>query len=147
MKCCPCTHFFKCFPAVFRCLLIFIFVCRKHVTIHYLNSKRLLIYRMPSLVSKSSTVTHMRISLRPATLLKRRLWHRCFPVNFAKFLRAPFIQNTSGRVLLQEVFHRKAPRKHCVWVFIQLFKTFLLCMAGVLRISFIKPDGFWHGLL
>ena len=28
--------------------------------------------------------------LRPATLLKKRLWHRCFPVNFAKFLRTPF---------------------------------------------------------
>ena len=37
--------------------------------------------------------------LRPATLLKKRLWHRCFPVNFAKFLRAPFSQNTSGRLL------------------------------------------------
>ena len=23
--------------------------------------------------------------------LKRRLWHRCFPVNFAKFLRTPFL--------------------------------------------------------
>ena len=30
-------------------------------------------------------------SLRPATLLKKRLWHRCFPVNFAKFLRTPFL--------------------------------------------------------
>ena len=28
--------------------------------------------------------------LRPATLLKKRLWHRCFPVKFAKFLRTPF---------------------------------------------------------
>ena len=28
--------------------------------------------------------------LRPAILLKKRLWHRCFPVNFAKFLRVPF---------------------------------------------------------
>ena len=28
--------------------------------------------------------------LRPVTLLKKRLWHRCFPVNFAKFLRTPF---------------------------------------------------------
>ena len=27
---------------------------------------------------------------RPVTLLKKRLWHRCFPVNFAKFLRTPF---------------------------------------------------------
>ena len=25
-----------------------------------------------------------------ATLLKKRLWHRCFPVNFAKFLKTPF---------------------------------------------------------
>ena len=36
---------------------------------------------------------------RPATLLKKKLWHSCFPVNFAKFLRTP-IQNTSGRLLL-----------------------------------------------
>ena len=39
--------------------------------------------------------------LRPATLLKKRLWHRCFPVNFVKFLRTPFLQNTSGRLLLE----------------------------------------------
>ena len=36
----------------------------------------------------------------PATLLKKRPQHRCFPVNFAKFLRTPFSQNTSGRLLL-----------------------------------------------
>ena len=29
--------------------------------------------------------------LKPATLLKKRLWHRCFPVNFAKFLRTPLL--------------------------------------------------------
>ena len=29
-------------------------------------------------------------SLRPATLLEKRLWNTCFPVNFAKFLRTPF---------------------------------------------------------
>ena len=28
---------------------------------------------------------------RPATLLKKRLWHRCFPVNFAKFLGTPVL--------------------------------------------------------
>ena len=38
--------------------------------------------------------------LWPATLLKKRLWHWCFPVNFAIFLRAPFLQDTSGRLLL-----------------------------------------------
>ena len=35
-----------------------------------------------------------------ATLLKKRPWHRCFPVNFAKFLRTLFLQNTSGWLLL-----------------------------------------------
>ena len=29
--------------------------------------------------------------LRPATLVKKSLWHRCFPVNFVKFLRTPFL--------------------------------------------------------
>ena len=29
--------------------------------------------------------------LRPATLLKKRLWHRCFPVNVAKFLKTPLV--------------------------------------------------------
>ena len=29
--------------------------------------------------------------LRPATLLKKRLWHRRFSVNFSKFLRTPFV--------------------------------------------------------
>ena len=33
-------------------------------------------------------------------LLKKRLWYRCFPVNFAKFLRTPFLQNPSGQRLL-----------------------------------------------
>ena len=35
--------------------------------------------------------------VRPATLLKKRLWHRRFPMNFAKFLRTPFLWNTTGR--------------------------------------------------
>ena len=32
---------------------------------------------------------------------EKRLWHRCFPVNFAKFLRTPFLQSTSGRLILE----------------------------------------------
>ena len=35
------------------------------------------------------------IEKRPATLLKKRLWRSCFPVNFVTFLRTPFLQNTS----------------------------------------------------
>ena len=39
-----------------------------------------------------------------ATLLKKRLWHRCFPVNFAKFLRTPLLKNTSWRLLLERFY-------------------------------------------
>ena len=38
--------------------------------------------------------------LRPATLLKKRLWHRRFPVDFAKFLRTPFFTQHFHRMLL-----------------------------------------------
>ena len=50
---------------------------------------------------------------------KKRLWHRCLPVNFAKFLRTPFLQNTSGRLLLKQsasyILFRFIPLKvkHC----------------------------------
>ena len=38
--------------------------------------------------------------LRCTALLKTRLWHRCFPVNFTKFLRRTFLKNIFGRLLL-----------------------------------------------
>ena len=41
--------------------------------------------------------------LRPATLSKKRLWHKCFPVNFAKFLRTPLFTDLL-RWLLFELF-------------------------------------------
>ena len=39
--------------------------------------------------------------LRPTALLKKRLWHRCFPMDFVKFLRTPILQNTSSRLPLK----------------------------------------------
>ena len=38
--------------------------------------------------------------LRPATLLKKRLWHKCFPMNIAKILRTPILKNICERLLL-----------------------------------------------
>ena len=38
--------------------------------------------------------------LRPATLFKKRIWQMCFSVSSDKFLRTPFLQNTSGRLFL-----------------------------------------------
>ena len=38
--------------------------------------------------------------LSPATLLKKRLWHRCFPMNFAKFLGTPILTERLWWLLL-----------------------------------------------
>ena len=38
--------------------------------------------------------------LRPATLLKKRLQHKCCSANFAKFFKTSFLQNTSRWLLL-----------------------------------------------
>ena len=46
----------------------------------------------------SKEITCDRVSF--LTAFKKGLWHRCFPVSFAKFLRTPFLQNISGRLLL-----------------------------------------------
>ena len=41
------------------------------------------------------------VGLRTATLLKKRLWHRFFPVNFVKFLRTPFLPEHLRWLLLK----------------------------------------------
>ena len=47
------------------------------------------------------TNSHMyRSSLRPGTLFKNRLWHRCFSVNFAKFLKTAFFKEHLRWLLL-----------------------------------------------
>ena len=43
---------------------------------------------------------------RPATLMKKILWHRCFPVNFAKFLKQLFLQSTSDGCFCNYLNHR-----------------------------------------
>ena len=40
--------------------------------------------------------------VRPATLLKVRLWHRCFPMTFAIFLRIPFLTEHLRWLLLEQ---------------------------------------------
>ena len=52
-------------------------------------------------ISQKNTGKHLFQSLRPAFLLKKRLWQRCFPDNFAKLLRTPLLQNTSRLLLLK----------------------------------------------
>ena len=51
--------------------------------------------------------------LKAATFLKKRLWNKCFPVNFVKFLRTPFLTKQLQWLLL----HQRAkmgPDRCCV---------------------------------
>ena len=60
--------------------------------------------------SQENTCTRVsfliKLQARPTTLLKKSLWHMCFPVNFEKFLRTTFLQNTSGQLLLELTVNR-----------------------------------------
>ena len=50
-------------------------------------------------INQSNTILHKQSALRlsqPATSLKKRLWHRCFPVNSAKFLKTFFYRTHPG---------------------------------------------------
>ena len=53
-----------------------------------------------------SLVSYMTVrSSRPATLLKKRLWHKCFLVNFTKFLRTPFLTEHLWWLLLDNTLN------------------------------------------
>ena len=72
------------------------------------------------------------IELQTWKAVKKRLWHKCFPVNLAKFLRTPFLQNTSGRLLLLLAFQKQPPevfyKKRCSWEFCKICrKTPVVC--------------------
>ena len=61
-----------------------------------------------SQISQENTCSRVsfliELQAETCSFLKKILWHRCFPLNFAKFLRTPFLQNTSGRLLLCMVY-------------------------------------------
>ena len=43
------------------------------------------------------------LKLQACNFIKKTLWLRCFPVNFPKFLRIRFLQNTFERLLLPKL--------------------------------------------
>ena len=68
--------------------------------------------------------------LRPATLSKKRLSHRCFPVDFAKLLRTPFLQNTSWT--LKEIWNREPVTKILTNLGVLIFLD-LKCSSHITR--------------
>ena len=98
------------------------------------------------------------VKLTPTTLLKKSLWHRCFPMNFAQVLRTPFLiehlwwllLNQSHWFAKQELVERHEPNicnvVHC----------FLWHQSSFLEIYFMKQakledlpnhGSFWQLLL
>ena len=58
-------------------------------------------------LSKPTTTQELVVGLRPSTLFKKKLWHRCFPVNFAKFSRTIFLLEHLWWLLLLSVVGQK----------------------------------------
>ena len=75
--------------------------------------------------------------------MKKRLWYNCFPVNLAKFLKTPFLQNTSGQLLLFLAFQNQLPKvfyeKRCSWKFTGKHLWF----AKFLRTTFLQNTSGW----
>ena len=64
--------------------------------------------------------------LRPATLLKKRLWHKCFPVNFVKFLRTPFF------------------KEHLWWLLLVVFVVLEKPNEGLTKLTSTRPINWGH---
>ena len=74
-----------------------------------------------------------------ATLLKKRLWHKCFHVIFAK-ISTPFLKNICERLLLQikivviSIYHYQKSISHTPWkLLLHLLSWIILQYFGYLR--------------
>ena len=88
-KCSHKNHSFKIFTS---------FLSESHTIIHlkWRSSRPELFYKNRVLrnfvkVTGKHLCQSLKPGLKPANLLKLRLWHSCFPVNFVKFLRTSFL--------------------------------------------------------
>ena len=89
----------------FRCSLIYFLVfwsvCSCYVFYcSPLQKQSPEVYYKKGVLKNFAKFRRKHLCFTPVTLTKKRPWQRCFPLNFAKFLRTPFLQNTSGRLLL-----------------------------------------------
>ena len=99
------------------------------------------------ILQNSQENTHVRVCffLWPAILLKKRLWHRYFPRNFAKFLRTPSLTEHLQWLLLFLIM----PKKYCMlmnlnftgnqsWIKSKHFHLFLILMLKKLGFFNVK---------
>ena len=66
--------------------------------------------------------------LHPATLLKKRLQHRCCPVNIATFLRTPFLRaSANGCFWMKNNWKSKVSIKKLAFLFNVIFRGIFHC--------------------
>ena len=82
---------FICNPKCGRSWELTIFTKSSEAVARRCSVKEVLLEISQNSQENSCTKVSFLIKLQPSTLLKKRLWDRCFPVNFAKFLRAAFL--------------------------------------------------------
>ena len=91
---------------------------------------------------------------KPCNIIKKRLQHRCFPLNIAKFLKTAFLEDTSGGCFWFFVFNlkKRITKKpvegrhcgHCYFVkkikciFLKLFITNMYILQGFCDLSLLS---------
>ena len=87
--------------------------------------------------SASFQYSHHRrnVSFRPATLFKKRLWHKCFPVNFSEIFKNTFFIEHLRWLLLSLHLH---PLSH--WSrYKQCIDPLIKCSVPLVFVSTIVP--------
>ena len=87
--------------------------------------------------------------LRPAFLLKKRLWQRFFPVNFVKFLRTPFFMERFWWLLLNHFLYSLKTSENQFLRFSKVFRMYrkralTYCVLRKISITLINNLGRGH---
>ena len=101
-----------------------IILCYFEFPFHFLEAvarryfvKKMFLKISQNLLENTFTRVSFLINCRThaSNFIKKILWHSYFPVDFAKFLRAPILQNTSGGCVWYQRSRSIIVSINCVW--------------------------------
>ena len=82
--------------------------------------------------------------LRTVTLLKKRFWYRCFPVNFSKFLKRPSITEYLRWLLLKTPLNQLTFREELVDLQLYCSRTFSQEIFKHMRFKHFKARKYYY---
>ena len=83
--------------------------------------------------------------LRTVTLLKKRFWYRCFPVNFSKFLKTPSITEHLRWLLLKTPVNQLIFREELVDLQLCYSRTFSQEVFKHMCFKHFKARKYYYG--